>query len=145
MREFKYEITATEARKDWSRVIDNAVRDRPQLIKRTRDYVWLMSDEVLETLLSDVTYLALEIKESDGSVTANIDELDIVENAETKEALNCKLAAEILEYANQYYEEFSYWSSSPERKKHIAYVLQALILNDTQKIGEKIRWLDGKN
>lgn len=145
MREFKYEITATEARKDWSRVIDNAVRNRPQLIKRTRDYVWLISDEVLETLLSDVDYLAFETKESDGSVTAYINELDIVENAETREALSCKLATEILEYANQYYEEFSYWTSSSERKKHLAYVLQALILNDTQKIGEKIRWRVGRN
>ena len=34
-------INATEVRKEWSSVVDGVIRERPILIKRTRDKIWL--------------------------------------------------------------------------------------------------------
>ena len=55
-----------------------------------------------------------------------------------------KLAASILEYAEDYYNDFSYWSSAPNRKSHIPYVFKALFIGDIQKIGDSIQCQAGK-
>lgn len=38
-----------------------------------------------------------------------------------------------------FYSDFSYWGSAPNRKSHIPYVFKALFMGDIQKIGESIR------
>ena len=34
-------LNATDVRKEWSTVIEKVVREKPQFIKRTRDYMFL--------------------------------------------------------------------------------------------------------
>lgn len=38
-------MNSTDVRKDWSRVVDSVVRDKPTIIKRTRDRMWLSNLE----------------------------------------------------------------------------------------------------
>ena len=45
-------MSATEVRKDWSRVLDSVTRRRPAFIKRTHDNVVLASTESLSAMLS---------------------------------------------------------------------------------------------
>lgn len=138
-------MNATDVRKDWSLVIDSAVREKPQFFKRTRDYLMISDIKFLESLLNAYTFNADKIIEEDGSVTLSLNEIDLVENAEDEASARKKLAESILEYAEDYYKEFNYWSSSENRKAHIPYVFKALVLDDINKIGDLIQCRNGKN
>ncbi|MCG6197514.1 hypothetical protein H1215_10065, partial [Anoxybacillus sp. LAT_38] len=44
------------------------------------------------------------------------------------------LAQELLEYAQEYYEDFATYYSAPNRRAHFPYVLKVLIQDDLQGI-----------
>jgi antitoxin component HigA of HigAB toxin-antitoxin module len=141
---FNY-ISATDARKDWSQLFDSVVREKPQFIKRTRDHVLMADLNLLSDILTVYTFTAERHIEDDGSVTLSLNELDIIENGLSEDQAKDKVAHEILEYAMDYYEEFHYWSSMPNRKKHIPYIMKALILQDASKIKELIQCQNGRS
>lgn len=138
-------LNATDVRKEWSTVIDNTIREKPQFIRRTRDYMMLADIEFLEILLEPYKFTAKKLKEKDKSITLVLNEIDLVVNAETEEEAITKLAEEILEYAEDFYNEFNIWSVAPNRKAHIPYVFKVLILDDIKKIEELISCQNGKN
>lgn len=76
--------------------------------------------------------------EEDGTITLSLDVLDIVENAATEHEAKVELAKSILDYAKDFYEDYDYWSSAPNRKGHVPYVFKAILLNDISKIAELI-------
>lgn len=137
-------MNATDVRNDWSSVVDATVRVKPQFFKRTRDYVFLSDFHFMEELLTGYSYSAIQMEEEDGSVTLALNEIDLVENGKDERDARSKLASSILEYAEDYYSDFSYWGSAPNRKSHIPYVFKALFIGDIQKIGESIRCQAGK-
>jgi hypothetical protein len=130
-------ISASEARKEWSRVIDDAIYSKPQFIRRTRDNVVMTNVNLLSDLLDPYRFTANKYVEEDGSITLSLNEIDLVVNASTEKEAVQNLASDIQEYAKDYYEEYHIWSSAPNRKKHFPYVLKALIL-DISSIGEEI-------
>lgn len=138
-------ISATDARKDWSQLIDTVVHDKPQIIRRTRDYVFITEIHMIENILSAYSFTADKYVEDDNSVTLSLNEMDLVANGITENDAKKNLAEEILDYAEEFYEDYHYWSKVPNRKKHIPYVFRALILSDIEKIGEEIRCQIGKN
>ncbi len=137
-------MNATDVRKDFSSVVDATVRVKPQFFKRTRDYVFLSDFHFMEELLAGYSYSAVRMEEDDGSVTLALNEIDLVENGGDENDARLKLAASILEYAEDYYSDYAYWRSAPNRKSHIPYVFKALFIGDIQKIGESIRCQAGK-
>ena len=137
-------MNATDVRKKWSSVVDATVRVKPQFFKRTRDYVFLSDFHFMEDLLAGYSYSATQMTEEDGSITLALNEIDLVENGKDEKDARKKLASAILEYAEDYYSDFSYWGSAPNRKSHIPYVFKALFIGDIQKIGESIRCQVGK-
>lgn len=136
---------ATEVRKEWSSVVDSVVRDKPKFIKRTRDKIWLSNFDTMAEILEAYSFTAQKEIETDGSVTLSLNEIDLVENAKSEEEAREILANSIMEYAVDYYNDYAYWSSAPNRKKHIPYVFKALIMDDTKKLGDSIICQDGKN
>jgi antitoxin YefM len=119
-------INATDVRKDWGRFIDSVVRDKPKLIKRSRDLIFAINFDMLkEILLEDKLRITL-MTEDDGSVTGVVEQLDITGNAADEDQLIKELADEVIAYAQDYYEEFSYWYSAPNRREHLPYVLAVL-------------------
>jgi len=137
-------INSTEARKNWSEVIDQVIRKKPQFIRRTRDCMVLADVNFIELILNTYEFSAKTYEEEDGSVTISLNEMDLVENGETLEVAKINLANSILEYAEEFYVDFDYWGSAPNRVKHIPYVFKALIINDSEKIGDLINCQIGK-
>ena len=136
-------LNATTVRNDWSSVAESVIREKPAFIKKTRDYMFLSDFSVMENLLSAYFFNAEALKEDDGSITLSLDEIDLVENANDMPGAITKLASAILEYSEDFYKEFAYWSRG-SRKSHIPYVFKALILNDVDKIGGLIKCRHGK-
>mgnify|MGYP000860138910 CR=1 FL=1 len=138
-------INATDVRKDWGRFIDSVVRDKPKLIKRSRDLIFAINFDMLkEILLEDKLRITL-ITEDDGSVTGVVEQLDITGNAADEDQLIKELADEVIAYAQDYYEEFSYWYSAPNRREHLPYVLAVLACEPDNVVKELFECQVGEN
>ena len=137
-------INATQVRNEWSTVVDTVIREKPQFIKRTRDYMVLSNIDTLESLPAAYSFHAETFVEDDGSVTISLDEFDLAENSANEQEAQLKPAEAILEYAKDYYNDFAYWARG-NRKAHLPYVFKALILNDALKIGDLIQCRHGEN
>jgi len=127
-------INATQVRNEWSNIMDSVIREKPVMIKRTRDRMILSDINFLDVLLTAYTFHVNFLLEENGTVTASLDELDLVENGITEHEARRKLAESVLEYSEDFYDDFKYWARG-DRKSHIPYVFKALILNDAEKIG----------
>jgi len=138
-------MNATDVRKDFSAVVDKAVREKPVFIRRTRDNLMLASLDFLEALVENCDFTAERFFEADGSVTLSLDQIDLGVSAPTEPEAVAALANDLMEYAMDYYEHFATWSTSPNRKGHLPYVLKVLITGDQKKIGEMISCRDGAN
>lgn len=140
-----YVKSATEARKEWSQTCDSAVREKPGFIKRTRDLLVLSSAAMLSDLLEGYRYTADEFIEDDGSVTLALNEMDLAENATTKEDALHLLGSSILDYAEEYYNAYDVYSKAPNRRSHAPYILKALLIADPIQIGKEIICQIGKS
>lgn len=140
-----YTVNATDARQNWSSLADRVVREKPVFIKRTRDNMILSSVNALSDMLESYRFTAVKLLEEDGSVTLSLNELDLAENASTEKEAKRLLATAILDYAEDFYQDYALFSNAPNRKRHIPYVFKALILDDVNQIGELIQCRDGKN
>lgn len=132
-------VNATDVRNNWSEISESVIREKPTFIKKTRDYMMLSNMDFISILLSGYKFSATEFIEDDGSVTLSLNEMPLAENAATKkEAINI-LSNAILEYAIDFYNEFSLYYNAPNKKAEIPYVFKALILDDAKKIGACIK------
>ena len=138
-------LNATEVRKEWSSVVDGVVREKPALIKRTRDKMWLSNLDTMKDILEAYQFTAEKYLEDDGSVTLALNEIDLVENAKEEAQARILLAESIMEYALEYYNDYAFYSAAPNRKKHVPYIFKALIMDDAKALGESILCRDGKN
>ena len=138
-------MNATDVRKNWSKVSESVIREKPKFIKKTRDYMILSNMEFMCELLAGYSFTADKYVEEDGSVTLSLNELELVENGANEEDAINTLARAILEYSVDFYNEFNLWSTAPNKKCEIPYVFKALILDDIEKIGECIKCRVGKN
>ncbi len=136
---------ATEVRKDWSNVCDKIMHDKPQFVKRTRDKMCFFSFETMLDVLDIYQYTFEKIVEEDGSITLSLNEIDIIENGKNEFDARVNMANAILEYAMEYYDNYKIYSNAPNRKKHVPYVLRALLIDDVQRIGESLICLNGES
>ena len=136
---------ATTVRKEWSAVCDSVIHNKPKFIKRTRDKMWFSNLETMSVILEAYQFTSKKFIEEDGSVTLSLNEIDLVENGKDEQEARLNLANAILEYSMEYYNEYEMYSHSPNRKKHIPYIFKALIIDNSEKIGEIIQCQDGKN
>ncbi len=138
-------VLATIVRKEWSSVCDTVIYDRPQFVKRTRDEFLMLNMPTLDILLESYSFTAQLFIEEDGSITISLDNMDLVENGINYAEAKMKMGFSILEYANEFYENYKTYSVIPNRKSHIPYILRALAINDAEKIGGLIHCRDGQS
>lgn len=136
---------ATEVRKEWSSVCDSVIHDKPKFIKRTRDKMWFSNLDTMEEILKAYQFTAQLFTEEDGSITLSLNEIDLIENAVDENEARLALGSSILDYSNEYYNNYAFYSRSPNRKGHVPYIFKAIIMDDPKKIGESILCHDGKN
>lgn len=91
--------------------------------------------------IESYAFTAAITREPNGSYTVSLDQIDLAENADTLEMAKRRLVNAIIEYAEDFNNEFDFWSSPPNRSSHIPYVLKILPL-DPQQIGDIIRYYE---
>lgn len=138
-------LNATDVRKEWGGFIDSIIREKPKLIKRSRDYVFASSLDMLKELLKVYTLTAEFFREDDGTVTASLKEIDIVVNGKDEQDAVGLLAADLAEYAEEFYNNFEFWSSAPNRRGHLPYVLNILTQDNLDSVKGIIKCQVGKS
>lgn len=136
---------ATDVRKEWSAVCDSVIHDKPKFIKRTRDKMWFSNLDTMTEILKAYTFTAQRFIEEDGSITLSLNEIDLIENGIDEVSARFALGNAILDYSTDYYNDYAFYSRSPNRKGHVPYIFKAIIMDNPQKIGESILCQDGKN
>lgn len=126
----KMVLKASDVRKEWSKFIDEVKWVKPALVKRNRDIIAVLSFDLLEFILREYK-LTVEInQEEDGSYTGILNEMDLMANAIDMESLELELARELLEYSEEYMNEFVLYYNSPNRKNHFPYVYRVILASD---------------
>jgi len=128
-------LNASEVRANFGSFIDNVVRQKPQVIKRNRDVIVALSKDVLKDALS-IYELTIEFEQDeDGRYAGSIEQIpDIVADGETLEELRMELAYHLVEYAKDYYADFSRYFNSPNRHSHAYYILRVLLEDNLELV-----------
>ena len=138
-------MNSSEVRKDWSGVLDTVTRRGPVLLRRNKDHMVLCSDLTMAQIVAGVTIVADQFEEADGSITLSAEALDIVVNGPDLEAAKASLVADLMEYAEEYFQEFQLYSQAPNRKGHLPYVMKALTAKSPKELEGAVVCRAGKN
>ena len=125
---------STDVRKNWSEFIDGVVREKPSMIKRNRDTLSVLSLEQLNYLLEGYHLTLKILSEDDGSYTGILEELDILANETSEIELVNTIIDDLMEYANEYMDNFALYFNSPNRKKHFPYIYKVLTQSETRSL-----------
>jgi archaeosine-15-forming tRNA-guanine transglycosylase len=131
-------LNATEVRRDWGRFIDSVVHGKPGIIKRNRDYILSLSIPQAKVLLQNIDFKAYFIQEEDGTITAGLEDIDLLVNQEDEQAARVALAKELIDYADDYFNNFQLYFQSPNRRSHFPHVLAVLLQNSASGVAELI-------
>ena len=131
-------LNVTEVRAKFSEFIDRVVREKPQLVKRNRDVVTTISLSHMNDLLM-VYEFTMEYEETDEGFVGSIEQIDdIIGSGKSIEDLKLNLAEQLIEYAEDYYNDFSKYYNAPNRRAHYPYIFRILIQNDVESVRDLI-------
>ncbi|HBI03426.1 MAG TPA: hypothetical protein DDY49_05285 [Paenibacillaceae bacterium] len=132
-------LNATEVRANFGGFIDTVVREKPQAIKRNRDIIVTFSLHQIKDILSAYELTFEYEQDEDGKFVGSIEQIeDIVAEGNTLEELRLELARHLLEYANDYYANFSRYNNAPNRQNHANYVLRILLEDDIESVASML-------
>lgn len=131
-------LSATDVRRNWSQFNDDIVREGPQFVKRNRDEWVAMSTEQLKAAFSNFTFHAHLVQEDDGTITATLDQFDLVENGSSEKEVLEALTYELIEYSQEYMENFKLYFQSPNRKAHFPYILSVVAQDHPENVRQLI-------
>ncbi len=123
-------LNATDVRREWGSFIDTVIHEKPKFVKRNRDTFISLSIKQAKALLNSFYFKIQYLKEDDGTVTATLDDFDLVVNEADELSARKALAQELIEYAQEYFCEFQLYFNSPNRRSHFPYILMVLIQED---------------
>lgn len=130
---------ATEVRRNWSAFIDTVVREaRPVVVKRNRDVFAAIPLGLLNEVLGSYDLTLIHHVEADRSCTGALEEIDLMGNAPSLTALKMSLARDLIDYAQEYWQNFDLYSRAPNRRSHLPYVLRTLLQPDVAHVASWI-------
>ena len=137
-------VNATDVRKNWRTYLD-IVRSKPVFIKRTHDFSALMDIDLLKLALSYVPVTYSKLIDEDGSIVISSNDMDVVSTGKNEQEALSNFANDLFEYAQEFYDEFEFWSSAPNRAKHVPMVLKILTSDSLQEVEEMLICQNGQN
>lgn len=137
-------LNATDVRKHWGQFNDDVIHEGPKFVKRNRDAWAALSSEHLKAAFATFTFEAELFHEEDGTVTATLKGFDLVENSENEDEAIELLADELIDYANEYQDNFQTYFRAPNRHDQFPYIMNVLSQDDTEGVKSLIRCLVGE-
>ena len=122
-------IYSSEARKHFGETLDKVdeykvpVEVKKKVAGGTKDFIFI-SKESYQSLLDQVRLDVTVINEDDGSVTLELEVLDLLAWGKSIEEAVDDLAEDLLNYAEEYKSEIQAYLNAPNRKNHYIYLLK---------------------
>jgi hypothetical protein len=131
-------LNATDVRNNWGQFIDDIVRKRPCLVKRSRDKIAAISIGHLEEILKSYRFTLEYVQEGDSSYSGSLVEIDLVANAASLAELIDLLVKDLQDYAAEYMDDYELYHRSLNRSTHFPYILHVLIRSSKEAVRELI-------
>lgn len=64
--------------------------------------------------------------------------MDVVSTGKDEQEALLNFTSDLVEYAQEFYDEFEFWSSAPNRTKHIPMVLRILTADNSQEVEDML-------
>lgn len=127
---------ATDVRKHWSEFVDQvAIHNKPKIVSRnSRNPFIAISLEQMETMLHAYRFNVTSEIENDGSFTVSLEDFDFVTNRATLKDALLALADDLIEYAQEYIDEIQVYYATPNRAKHLPYILAVLMKDNREEV-----------
>lgn len=127
-------LKVTDVIQHFNSFIDTVLYKKPVVFEHNHDYILSFSTEQINIMLEDYRFRTESFRESDGTTTVAAEGFDLVANAiDYKQAVE-KLAAELIDYAHDYFEQFPLYFKSTNREKHFPYILKVVLAKDIQEV-----------
>lgn len=127
-------MSATSVRRQFSEFIDGVVRDKPQFFKRNRDTILSLSEHQMQMLLENFRFHVTVEREEDHSFTVLPEDFDLIGVGNTKDEAIYDLAEQLMEYSQEYYDEFHLYANAPNRAHHFPYILHVLTKDSVEDV-----------
>lgn len=128
-------LLATQVRANMGSFIDTVVREKPQAIRRNRDVIIAASRDQMRSLLSAYELNFEYEQDEDGLFAGSIEEIDfIVADGQTLEELRLALAQQLIEYAQDYFNDYARYTAAPNTRMHAPYILRVLLEDDAEAV-----------
>lgn len=80
-----------------------------------------------------------KIVDKDGSIVISSNDMDVVSMGKDEQEALSNFTSDLVEYAQEFYDEFEFWSSAPNRVKHIPMILQIISAGNEQEVRNILR------
>lgn len=144
MNDYGY-ISSSEVRKNFSDTINNAIYSKPQLIKRNKNDVMLISKDTVFDMLENLRIKLVIKKDKNTYYTENEVLEDIIGWGNTKQEAIDDFIKFLDIYAHDYYDNFQVYSKTERGKKDLPYVFRVICSTSLEDIKSMLICQDGKN
>jgi len=140
-------IYSSEARKHFGETLDKIDEYKvPMEVKKkiaggTKDFIFISKDSYL-SILDQIKLNVRAVNEEDGSVTLELDSLNLLSWGETLEKAIDDLAEDLMNYAEEYKSDVQSYLNAPNRKDHYIYLLKIWPLKEKEEVIKalEIQW-----
>jgi antitoxin YefM len=128
-------LNANDVNNNFTGFIDQVIIEKPLVVKQNRDYVLAMSKEVVMSLFADKVFNPI-LTEEDGIITATLQGFDLVVQGRNRAEVMTKLTVELIDYTQDYFNDFQLYYYSPNRQKHFPYIIKVLLADSFKQVEE---------
>jgi hypothetical protein len=126
-------LSANDVNNDFARFVDKVIIEKPMVFKQNQNYVLSMSRELVMSVFADKTFIPL-FTEEEGIITATLKDFDLVVQGRSRDEVMTKLTVELIDYTQDYFNDFQLYYYSPNRQKHFPYIIKVLLSDSFKQV-----------
>lgn len=135
------ELGFTQARSGFTKLIDDAQRYKPTVIKARKsseDWNIVLRGDMFKAIFRELPissqFKINFLKDEDGSIIITANPFDIVVSGEDRDQAVDNLINDIINYSQEYINDFSLYYNSKNRRSHLPLILAVLSCNSREEV-----------
>ncbi|HEX3012512.1 MAG TPA: hypothetical protein VHQ70_10900 [Syntrophomonadaceae bacterium] len=128
-------LNASDVSSDFNGFIDKVVIEKPVVFKQNSNYIISMSREQVMSVFKDYIFSPI-FNEEDGIMTGTLKDFDLVVQGQSREEVITKLTVDLIDYTQDYFNDFQLYFNSPNRQKHFPYIIKVLLSDSFRQVEE---------
>ncbi|HBQ87363.1 MAG TPA: hypothetical protein DD811_12930 [Syntrophomonas sp.] len=126
-------LNASEVSNNFNSFVDKVIIEKPVVFKQNRDFIIAMSKDLVMSVFADKTFIPVLVEE-EGIITATLKDFDFVIQGRSQDEVKTKLTVELIDYTQDYFNDFQLYYYSPNRQKHFPYIVKVLLSDSFKQV-----------